>query len=165
MSSDVPEEIADCYRLFISLQFRSKPIVTGTFLIEGFKPMFEILFAIRGESAELRKKPLAIFDASPSPPLKWSNLTTQSVIDCARAGIPSEFVSMSLTGATSPVTLSGALVQHSVENLAGLVISQLAQPGAPVIFGGSPASFDMRTGTPPNRKKAEASNPCLHGSQ
>jgi trimethylamine--corrinoid protein Co-methyltransferase len=107
------------------------------------------LEAVRGSSEALRKKPLAIFDACPSPPLKWSNLTTQSIIDCARAGIPSEFVAMPLAGATAPATLSGALVQHTAENLAGLVITQLAAPGAPVIFGGSPAIFDMRAATPP----------------
>jgi trimethylamine--corrinoid protein Co-methyltransferase len=54
-----------------------------------------------------------------------------------------------MTGATSPVTLAGTLVQHVAENLAGLVICQLAGPGAPVIFGGSPSSFDMRKGTTP----------------
>ena len=149
ISSDVPEEIADCYRLYITLQFCSKPVVTGTFLIEGFKPMYEMLVAIRGNAENLKEKPLAIFDACPSPPLKWSNLTAQTLIDCARANIPSELVSMSLTGATSPVTLTGALVQHVAENLSGLVISQVANPGAPVIFGGSPSGFDMRTGTTP----------------
>ena len=149
ISSDVPEEIADCYRLYIILQYCSKPVVTGTFLIEGFKPMYEMLVAIRGNVKNLKEKPLAIFDACPSPPLKWSNLTAQTLIDCARANIPSELVSMSLTGATSPITLTGALVQHVVENLSGLVISQIANPGAPIIFGGSPSSFDMRTGTTP----------------
>ncbi|MCP2605276.1 trimethylamine methyltransferase family protein [Candidatus Aminicenantes bacterium AH-873-B07] len=149
ISSDVPEEIADCYRLYISFQYCSKPIVTGTFLIEGFRPMYEMLIAIRGSAENLKEKPLAIFDVCPSSPLKWSNLTAQTLIDCARANIPLELVSMSLTGATSPVTLSGALVQHMVENLSGLVISQIANPGTPVIFGGSPSSFDMRTGTTP----------------
>ncbi len=148
-SSDVPEEMADFYRLFIALQYCNKPIVTGTFLIESFKPMFEMLKIIRGDEKNLKDKPLAIFDACPSPPLKWSNLTTRSVIDCARAGIPSEFVSMPLAGATAPVTLSGALVQHTAENLAGLVIAQLANAGAPVIYGGSPSIFDMRNGTTP----------------
>jgi trimethylamine--corrinoid protein Co-methyltransferase len=81
--------------------------------------------------------------------LKWSNLTAQSVIDCARAGIPSELVSMPLTGATAPVTLAGSLVQLTAENLAGVVMSQLAMRGAPVIFGGSPSCFDMRTANPP----------------
>jgi trimethylamine--corrinoid protein Co-methyltransferase len=56
---------------------------------------------------------------------------------------------MPLTGATAPVTLTGALVQHVAENLSGLVIAQCAAPGAPVVFGGSPAAFDHRKGTPP----------------
>ena len=149
ISGDVPEKIADCHRLFVGLQCCSKPIVTGLFVVEGFRPMYEILKAVRGGSEELRKMPLAMFDACPSPPLKWSNLTTQSLIDCARAGIPSELVSMPLTGATAPVTLAGALVQLTAENLAGVVITQLASPGAPVIFGGSPSCFDMHTANPP----------------
>ena len=149
ISSDVPDMVSDSYRLFIGLQFSSKPVVTGTFRVEGFKPMFDMLVAVRGSEKDLAEKPLAIFDACPSPPLKWSNLTAQSLIDCARAGIPSEFISMGMTGATSPVTIAGTLVQHVAENLAGLVISQLAEKGAPVIFGGSPSSFDMRKGTTP----------------
>ncbi|MDH7511659.1 MAG: trimethylamine methyltransferase family protein [Clostridiales bacterium] len=149
VSSDVPEDIADVYRLYICLQYSSKPVVTGTFRVEGFKPMFDMLVAIRGSEASLAARPLAIFDACPSPPLKWSNLTAQSLIDCSRAGIPSELISMGMTGATSPVTIAGTLVQHVAENLSGLVIAQLAKPGAPVIFGGSPSSFDMRRGTTP----------------
>jgi len=149
VSSDVPEILGDSYRLYIGLQYSEKPVVTGTFRVEGFKPMHDMLSAVRGSEKNLREKPLAIFDACPSPPLKWSNLTTQSLIDCARAGIPSELVSMGLTGATSPVTLAGTLVQHAAENLSGIVISQLAEPGSPIIFGGSPASFDMRKGTTP----------------
>ncbi len=149
VSSDVPDLISDSYRLFLGLQFSTKPVVTGTFRVEGFKPMLDMLVAIRGSEGALAEKPLAIFDACPSPPLKWSNLTAQSLIDCARAGLPSELVSMGMTGATSPVTIAGTLVQHTVENLSGLVICQLAKKGAPVIFGGSPSSFDMRKGTTP----------------
>jgi trimethylamine---corrinoid protein Co-methyltransferase len=148
-SSDVPAEVADCHRMYVAFQHCAKPIVTGTFTVAGFGPMLEMLIALRHGAKELRARPLAIFDACPSPPLKWSTLTAQSVIDCARAGIPSEFVAMPLTGATAPVTLTGALVQHAAENLSGLVIAQCASPGAPVVFGGSPAAFDHRKGTPP----------------
>ena len=149
ISGDIEGIISDSYRLYIALQYSSKPIVTGTFRVEGFKPMHDMLVAIRGSEDALAAKPLAIFDACPSPPLKWSNLTTQSLIDCARAGIPSELISMGMTGATSPITLAGTLVQHVAENLCGLVICQLAKKGSPVIFGGSPSSFDMRKGTTP----------------
>ena len=149
ISADVPHTIADAYRLYLGLLHSARPFITGTFRVEGFAAMRDMLTAVRGSSEELRKKPLAIFDACPSPPLKWSNLTTQSLIDAARAGQPSELISMGLTGATSLVTLAGTLVQHVAENLCGTVICQLVKPGAPVIFGGSPASFDMRKGTTP----------------
>lgn len=149
VSGDVPEILADSYRLYIGLLYSSKPVVTGTFRVEGFQPMYDMLVFLRGSQQALSEKPLAIFDACPSPPLKWSNLTTQSLIDSARTGIPSQLISMGMTGATSPVTLGGTLVQHVAENLAGLVICQLANKGAPVIFGGSPSSFDMRKGTTP----------------
>lgn len=149
VSSDVPDEIADIYRLYIALHFSGKPVITGTFRVEGFRPMFEMLAAVRGGADKLAEKPLAVFDACPSPPLKWSNLTAQSLIDAARAGIPSELISMGMTGATSPVTIAGTLVQHVAENLSGVVIAQLAKRGAPVIFGGSPSGFDMRHGTTP----------------
>jgi trimethylamine---corrinoid protein Co-methyltransferase len=147
--SDVPEEIQDRYRLYIALHFCSKPVVTGTFREDAFADMKEMLIAIRGDAERLRHYPLAIFDACPSPPMKWSQLTCQSVIDAARSGIPSEFISMPLSGATGPVTLAGTLVQHTAETLSGVVISQLAQKGAPVIFGGSPSIFDMKKGTTP----------------
>jgi len=149
LSTDVSENISDSYRLYIGLLCSKKPIVTGTFRVEGFDFMKRMLVAIRGSEMNLAEKPLAIFDACPSPPLKWSNLTAQSLIDSARTGIPSELISMGLTGATSPITIAGTLVRHVAENISGLVICQLAKKGAPVIFGGCPVSFDMRKGTTP----------------
>jgi len=145
--SDVPAGASDAYRLYLCLALSEKPVITGTFRVEGFQAMKDLLAAVRGGEEALRRKPLAVFDACPSPPLMWSHLTSQSLMDAARAGVPSELISVGMTGATSPVTLAGTLVQHVAENLAGLVICQLAGPGAPVIFGGSPSSFDMRKGT------------------
>jgi trimethylamine--corrinoid protein Co-methyltransferase len=55
---------------------------------------------------------------------------------------------MPLAGATAPVTLLGALVQHAAESLSGLAMHQLAQPGAPIVWGGAATMFDMRTGVP-----------------
>jgi trimethylamine--corrinoid protein Co-methyltransferase len=149
ISTDVPEAMQDRYRLYIGLQFCRKPVVTGTFALESFAIMKDMLAAVRGSERALREKPLAVFDCCPSPPLKWSHLTSQDLIDASRAGIPAELVSMPLTGATSPVTLAGALVQLTAENLSGVVIHQSACPGSPIIFGGSPAAFDMRKGTTP----------------
>ncbi len=86
---------------------------------------------------------------APSPPLNWSEFASQNLVDLARAGVPAEIVSMPLAGATAPVTLAGSVVQHAAECISGIVIHQLAQPGAPIVWGGAPAIFDMRTGRTP----------------
>ena len=56
---------------------------------------------------------------------------------------------MPLAGAAAPVTLLGAITQHAAECLSGITIHQLARPGSPIVWGGAPAIFDMRTGTTP----------------
>jgi len=147
--NDVPKSAQDWHRLYLALSNCHKPVVTGTFRKESFSIMREILLACRLSEDDLARKPLAIFDACPSPPLKWSDLTTQSLIDGARSMIPSEFVSMPLAGANAPITLIGSITQHCAECLAGMVIVQLTKRGAPLIWGGSPAVFDMKHGTTP----------------
>jgi trimethylamine--corrinoid protein Co-methyltransferase len=111
--------------------------------------MRDLQLAVRGSADALRAKPLTIFSCCPTAPLKWSDVTSQNVVDCARAGIPVEFVSMPLSGFVAPVTLVGSVIQHAAETLSGVVISQLACPGAPILWGGSPAVFDIRYETTP----------------
>jgi trimethylamine--corrinoid protein Co-methyltransferase len=53
-----------------------------------------------------------------------------------------------LAGAMSPVTVAGALVQQTAEALGVIALSQMANPGAPVLFGGFTSNVDMRTGAP-----------------
>jgi trimethylamine--corrinoid protein Co-methyltransferase len=147
--ADVPAEIGDLYRLYLALNYMRKPVVTGAFRKDTWWTMRELLVAVAGSSAALAVKPIAVFDVCPSPPLLWSDLTCQNLIDCARNDIPAELVSMPLAGATAPVTLAAAVVQHAAENLSGVTIGQLAKPGSPIVWGGSPAAFDMRQGTTP----------------
>jgi len=147
--ADVPQEIADLYRLYLVLLYTRKPVVTGAFAVETWGVMKDLLVAVAGSEEALAEKPTAVFDACPSPPLLWSKITCENLMDCARYRVPAELVSMPLTGATGPATLLGAVVQHAAENLSGVTIHQLVNPGAPIVWGGSPAAFDMRTGTTP----------------
>jgi trimethylamine--corrinoid protein Co-methyltransferase len=147
--ADVHEQISDSYRLFLSLMYGHKPVVTGTFTIDSFEVMKNLQVAVRGSEEALAEKPLAIFSACPTSPLKWSDVTSQNVVDCARYSIPVEFISMPLSGFMAPVTLIGSAVAHTAETLSGVVISQLSRPGAPVLYGGSPAIFDVRYETTP----------------
>jgi trimethylamine--corrinoid protein Co-methyltransferase len=147
--NDIPEQVSDSYRLYLSLRFGEKPVVTGTFTVESFRLMKDLQLAVRGSEPALREKPLTVFSCCPTAPLKWSGVTSQNVLDCARYSIPVEFISMPLSGFMAPVTLVGTLVQHTAETLSGIVISQSANPGTPILYGGSPAVFDVRYETTP----------------
>ena len=147
--NDVPQEIGDWYRLLLVLWHSQKPIVTGAFSASSLHTLIDLLALESGGRDQLRQHPRAIFDVCPSPPLNWSEFASQNLVDLARAGIPAEIVSMPLAGATAPVTLAGSITQHAAECISGIVIHQLAQPGAPIVWGGAPAIFDMRTGRTP----------------
>jgi trimethylamine--corrinoid protein Co-methyltransferase len=146
---DVHQNISDSYRLYLSLMLCEKPVVTGAFTIDSFNVMKDMQVAVRGTTGELKAKPLTIFSCCPTAPLKWSDVTSQNVVDCALHSIPVEYVAMPLAGFVAPVTLVGTLIQHTAETLSGIVISQLTNPGTPVLYGGSPAVFDVRYETTP----------------
>ena len=150
IATDVHEKISDSYRLFLSLLYCEKPVVTGTFTAESFNVMKDFQVAVRGSESELKKKPLSIFGCCPTSPLKWSEISSQNLIDCARYSIPAEIVTMPLAGFTSPVTLTGTLAQHAAEVLSGVVLSQLLNPGTPILMGGAAAIFDIRYETTPS---------------
>lgn len=146
---DVPDGTADKYRLFIALINCSKPIMTGTFNSGSFEVMKDMLVAVRGGEKELREKPLAMFDCCPTSPLNWDERPCQDLIQAARSMVPAEIISMPMLGISAPITLTGGLVQHTAETLSGIVLHQLANPGAPVIYGGASAVFDMQTSATP----------------
>ena len=147
--ADVDTAVSDSYRLYLSLLYGEKPVVTGAFTIEAFEIMKDLQLAVRGSAEALRAKPLTIFSCCPTAPIKWSDVTSQNLVDCARWSIPVELISMPLTGFMAPVTLVGSLIQQTAENLSGVLISQLVNPGHPILYGGSPAIFDVRFETTP----------------
>lgn len=147
--TELDAAIGDRYRLAVALTHCRKPIVTGTFDCASFEPMRDMLAAVRGSAEALAEKPLAIFDCCPTAPLSWSALTCSALIGCAESGIPAEIISVPMTGATAPMSLQGAVAQHTAECLSGLVIHQLSGPGAPLVWGACASGFDMRHGTSP----------------
>lgn len=146
---DVPQEIADAWRLYLVLAHSRKPVVSGAFTSDGVPRMAAIMERFRSGRRELLEKPMAIFTCCPNTPLRWGEDPLWNLMDCAEWGIPVEVVPVLLLGMISPVTTIGALVLHTAEVLSGLTIAQLARPGAPVIFGGAPAAFHMRETTAP----------------
>lgn len=146
---DIPQDIADAWRLYLVLAHSKRPIVSGAFTSWGVPRMGELMAMFRSGKDDLVARPMAIFTCCPNTPLRWGEDPIANIMDCAEWGIPIEIVPVLLLGMISPVTTVGALVLHTAEVLSGLTIAQVVRPGTPVVFGGAPASFHMQLMTNP----------------
>ena len=81
-------------------------------------------------------------------PLQLDDTMCKGIIDFARKGQLMILTPFTLAGAMAPITLPGALAQQNAEALAGIALSQLVRPGAPVAYGGFTSNVDMKSGAP-----------------
>lgn len=148
-TEDVPQVIADAWRLYVLLAHTPKPVVSGAFTPTGVPRMGELMALFRRDREDLRQRPMSIFTVCPTSPLRWNEDSSQNLMDCVEWGIPVELVPVPLMGLVSPVTPVGTIVLHTAEVLSGVVIAQTLRPGHPVLFGGAPAAFHMQLTTNP----------------
>lgn len=115
---------------------------------EGFRDVIEMAKILVGGEDEFVANP-AIIDTGFNnvPPLKYSSDIIEMVLECAKYRIPFDISTGALASASGPITLAGMLVQGIVENHAVLVLTELAGPGTPVMWGSCGTILDQRHGT------------------
>lgn len=130
-------------------QNTTKHFFIGADGISNCRKIIQMAAEVVGGREELKRRPIISFNVCPTSPLRLIPDCTDVMIEAARAGIPSNIISMALAGATTPVTLAGTLVTHNAEVLSAVVLSQLAAKGAPVLYGSSTTMMDLRFSTTP----------------
>ncbi|WP_343563842.1 trimethylamine methyltransferase family protein [Kiloniella sp. b19] len=116
---------------------------------EAVADAYEIIRLANGLSQEeFKNAPRSYSIANSNSPLILDDLMCKGIIDAARAGQLMVLTPFTLSGAMAPVSIAGALVQQNAEALAGLCLSQIVSPGAPVCYGSFTSNVDMRTGSP-----------------
>lgn len=148
-TNDIEPQVSDAWRLYLCLTNSLRPIVSGAFTEHGTPRMAEMMQLFRHDRADLIARPMSIFTITATGNFRYSEDSCQNLLDCVEAGIPIEIVPVTLMGLIAPVTLVGATVFHCADVLAGLTMAQLVKPGAPVLFGGAPATFHMKTASSP----------------
>ncbi len=104
----------------------------------------------------LRERPIVSFGYTIISPLQWSASALELFQKTSGHGVPMMINAEPTAGSTSPVTLAGTLALANAEALSGVVITQLLEPGRPVVFNlGFSHTMDMRqavtrTGGPEN---------------
>jgi trimethylamine---corrinoid protein Co-methyltransferase len=97
---------------------------------------------------EMRRSPGVITIISVNSPRLLDDAMADGLIAMAECGQPVTITPFTLMGAMTPVTLAAALAQQNAEALFGVVLTQLVNPGAPVMYGAFTSNVDMRSGAP-----------------
>jgi trimethylamine--corrinoid protein Co-methyltransferase len=146
---DIEPKVSDAWRLYLCLIHSLKPVVSGAFTAHGTPRMAQMMQLFRSDKADLIARPMSIFTITPTGMFRYSEDSCQNLIDCVEWGIPVEIVPVTLMGLIAPVTPIGATVMHVADVLAGITMAQILKSGTPVLFGGAPATFHMKTTASP----------------
>ena len=126
------------------IKYSSKPQVIVAGDKQSLDDMTELAAAIApGGREELKRKPRFLLYDEPISPLVHGFEAIDKLIYCAENRIPTNYSPGMMAGATGPVTPAGAITLAAAEIAFGLVIHQLAGPGAPFVFGAGMSNLDM----------------------
>jgi len=145
VAGDVPAGAPFVYEFAEMIAGTSKPIVFTAKDEADMADIYEMAAAAVGGEEALRANPFVINYSEPITPLIHSPEGLAKLLFCADHRLPIAYVSGMSAGGSAPATLAGATALGSAECLSGLVIHQLAAPGAPFIYGANVSVVDMRT--------------------
>jgi len=144
--ADVAPEILELEVLVKLFSNTDKHISVRALDRRKFPYLLQMAEIVAGSRQQLTERPLiSILEASISP-LQLPEVFIDALFLGGQYGIPVEICATPIVGATGPVTLAGSLLLATAELLATVAISQLANPGAPLIWAPRFVGMDMSTG-------------------
>ncbi|MCK4793332.1 MAG: trimethylamine methyltransferase family protein [Desulfobacteraceae bacterium] len=145
VAQDIPQELLDINKYYASLANTTKHVMGNVYFPEKVAEVVEMAALIADGKSELKKRPIISFITSwMLSPLTLNAGVTEILIEIARHNIPVALSSVAIMGLTSPVTMAANLALTHAEQLSGIVLCQLVNPGTPVIYGGCPGVADMK---------------------
>jgi trimethylamine--corrinoid protein Co-methyltransferase len=142
--SELPVEQVDVNRFFAGLNNTGKHIMGGVYTAEGVANVVRMAEIVAGSAEALRQRPLISMVACSISPFKLDGSYGDLVITIAKHGVPLVVPAEPLCGATSPITLAANVSVQVVDSLMGVMLSQIVNPGTPVIFGSVATNTDLK---------------------
>lgn len=140
---DVKKEVSYQHEFAAMVRNTTKPQVITAADVESLDDIVEMAAAVVGGRETLSRKPLFVLYDEPNSPFQHSEEALDKLIYMAENRLPTNYAPGMMAGGTGPITLAGAILQANCEILAGLVIHQLKNPGAPFVYGAGMSNMDM----------------------
>jgi len=143
---DIDDSNKDVNKFFASLNNTTKHVMSGLTNLQQLDNVVHLAELTAGGAEKLKENPLISFiTCLVKSPLQFVDDTTDTLIEICQRGLPVVISSSPQAGSTAPIKEAGILVQINAEVLAGITLSQLVNPGTPVIYGSVPVRARMDT--------------------
>jgi trimethylamine--corrinoid protein Co-methyltransferase len=143
---DIPAKDFDVNVFYACFKGTTKHVMAGVNDRDCLEQVVDLASLIAGDRSELIARPFFSIVASfVISPLTLNSHTVPIMLAACERKIPVALSSAPVGGMTSPVTMAGTLALLHAEELAGIALSQLWTPGAPVLYGGIPGVSEMRS--------------------
>jgi trimethylamine:corrinoid methyltransferase-like protein len=140
--SDILGEIDE----FVALvENTSKPLEYLCENAASLEVVIEMAAAVRGGRDALAEKPYFMQVVTPLP-LYYAKAHTDQIITAVKAGIPVATGTVTIAGASAPITMAGCLTHCLATDLAAVVLAQLVRQGAFCIGGSDACYMEPATG-------------------
>ena len=143
---EVPRKATLLYAVKALYENTKKPLFFSTESREVNLAIIDMMKAVAGKD-DISGCPNAVCQLSPTSPLYWERGAAEGVRDAALNGGPLNILPEPMSGVSAPYSVAGLLTVHNAETLSGVVIAQLVRPGAPVLYGSSWTTYDMKRST------------------
>jgi trimethylamine--corrinoid protein Co-methyltransferase len=145
LPGDVPVA-ADVRQMEAMLTYSAKPICFVTYEWQGTPEAIEMLEVAVEGADQLRARPTAILYLNPTSGFRHNEEALRKLMYVAEKHLPCVYWPEVGRGLTCPITFAGGMACSNAGHLAGLVIAQLVNEGAPVtLCTAVPFSIDMNT--------------------
>jgi trimethylamine--corrinoid protein Co-methyltransferase len=140
-----PAPVRDIALLKTMFENTEKHIFFNPYGLKNMEFIVEMMDVVNDDRVN-REGSLISVNACPISPLLYPKHELDVLIKAAERRIPIQVGSTPLAGAASPVTLAGQLALMHAEILAAVVMAEVWNAGAPMIYEPRPNPMDMRTG-------------------
>lgn len=144
-ANDIASEEAYRKMTYEVIKHTRVPLCLGIGDVRAMEEALGVAEIVAGGPEKFKEKPNMFILATATTPLVHHGETLKMLLLAAEKSVPFLYCGMQMQGVTTPVTSAGTAVIAIAETLAGMVIHQLKNPGAPFIFGGIPGSMDMKS--------------------
>jgi len=142
---DVSHTVCDWYTWAGCLKNTTKHITGGVLGYRGVQDAIEMAAIAVGSKEKFLKRPFFSGWVLTLPPLGMDTESLEAMMEMNRYNIPIILSSGPILGSTSPVTIPAMIAQAHAEILACITLSQLINPGTPIIYTSFARGMNMKT--------------------